>query len=58
MLLRHWPNRCTYDFLYLPGSAEGEQNLGYAFINFVSAAHAEAFKDAWQKKRLPPLLRA
>lgn len=53
MLLRQWPNRGTYDFLYLPGSTEGEQNLSYAFINFTTEAHAAAFKDAWQKKRLP-----
>lgn len=52
MLLQEWPNYGQYNFLYLPRSAAGQSNLSYAFINFVSEAHAQAFKQQWQKKRL------
>lgn len=43
-LLELWPNHGTYDFLYLPRNAGGKSNLGYCFVNFVSEAHAAAFK--------------
>lgn len=52
LLVREWSNGGTYDFLYLPRSAAGQTNLSYAFINFVSEAHAEKFKAHWQKRRL------
>jgi len=52
MLMLEWPNFGQYDFLYLPRSAAGQSNLSYVFINFVSEAHAQAFKMQWQKKRL------
>jgi hypothetical protein len=50
MLLWEWPNGGTYDLLYLPRT--GQTNLSYAFINFVSEAHAMAFTALWHKKRL------
>jgi hypothetical protein len=50
MLLLEWQNCGTYDFLYLPRT--GQTNLSYAFINFVSEAHAMAFTVQWHKKRL------
>jgi len=50
MLLLEWKNEGAYDFLYLPRT--GQTNLSYAFINFVSEAHAMAFKAQWHKKRM------
>jgi len=50
MLLLEWQNVGAYDFLYLPRT--GQTNLSYAFINFVSEAHAMAFKAQWHKKRM------
>jgi len=52
LLMKEWPNNGSYDYLYLPLSASG-RNLSYAFINFTSEAHAQAFKEKWQKKRMP-----
>lgn len=48
-LLELWPNHGTYDFLYLPRNAGGKSNLGYCFVNFVSEAHAAAFKEKWHR---------
>lgn len=39
-----------YDFFYLPGEAEG--NRGYAFVNFRSAAAAEAFYQRFHGRTL------
>lgn len=50
LLIKEWPINGEYDLLYLPRT--GDANLSYAFVNFVSEAHAEAFKAHWQKKRL------
>lgn len=50
-LLCQWP--VEIDFLYLPNSFESAGNLSFAFVNFTSAAAAEAFREQWHKKRLP-----
>jgi len=52
LLLKEWQTDGSYDFLYLPCSSVGQTNLSYAFINFVSEAHAQAFKARWHKKRM------
>lgn len=52
MLLEEWPDDGTWDFLYLPRSCGGQANLSYAFINFITPAHARAFRAHWQKKKL------
>jgi len=52
LLLKEWKNDGAYDFLYLPRNPDGQTNLSYAFINFVSEAHAMAFKARWHKKRM------
>lgn len=52
MLLEEWPIDGSYDFLYLPRSAGGRANLGYAFINFVSESHARSFRARWHGRRL------
>jgi len=52
MLLQDWPLDGSYDFLYLPKRAGGKATLGYAFINFTTAAHAEAFAARWRSQRL------
>mmetsp|Transcript_29676 Transcript_29676/g.79005 ORF Transcript_29676/g.79005 Transcript_29676/m.79005 type:complete len:292 (+) Transcript_29676:90-965(+) len=56
MLVSECVNTGTFDFLYLPRSGNGQTNLTYAFINFVSEEHALAFKDQWHKKRLTQLV--
>jgi len=52
LLLKEWRNDGIYDFLYLPRSSVGQTNLSFAFINFVSEAHALAFKEKWHKQRM------
>lgn len=52
MVLEEWPVDLGYDFFYLPRSSKGKANLGYAFLNFASPAHAEAFIARWHKSRL------
>lgn len=52
MLLKEWPNRCTYDFLYLPICIDRKRNSSFCFINFVSEAFAIAFQSQWQRHRL------
>mmetsp|Transcript_82769 Transcript_82769/g.266799 ORF Transcript_82769/g.266799 Transcript_82769/m.266799 type:complete len:149 (-) Transcript_82769:438-884(-) len=56
MLVSECADIGTFDFLYLPRSGNGQTNLTYAFINFVSDEHALAFKDQWHKKRLTQLV--
>lgn len=50
VLIQEWPVCGNYNFLYLPRT--GDANLSYAFINFASEAHAEAFRTRWHKMRL------
>jgi len=52
MLLAEWENNGTYDLLYLPYSDKKKRNSGYAFVNFVSQAEAESFKNRWHGQRL------
>lgn len=52
MLLKEWPNECTYDFLYLPICIDSKRNASFAFVNFVSTAAALAFHARWHKHRL------
>lgn len=51
-LLQEWPMDGSYDLLYLPRRAGGRGTLGYAFVNFTSPAHAEAFASKWRARRL------
>eukprot|EP00429_Kryptoperidinium_foliaceum_P086171 CAMPEP_0176194834 /NCGR_PEP_ID=MMETSP0121_2-20121125/6205_1 /TAXON_ID=160619 /ORGANISM="Kryptoperidinium foliaceum, Strain CCMP 1326" /LENGTH=158 /DNA_ID=CAMNT_0017533593 /DNA_START=21 /DNA_END=497 /DNA_ORIENTATION=+ len=48
MLLQEWPLDGSWDFLYYPMRAGGRSSRGWAFINFASPAHAEAFAARWQ----------
>mmetsp|Transcript_42423 Transcript_42423/g.76171 ORF Transcript_42423/g.76171 Transcript_42423/m.76171 type:complete len:775 (+) Transcript_42423:72-2396(+) len=41
-----------FDFLFLPGEAKGEGNRDFAFINFTSAAAAEAFAKDFNDKKI------
>mmetsp|Transcript_124536 Transcript_124536/g.360075 ORF Transcript_124536/g.360075 Transcript_124536/m.360075 type:complete len:306 (-) Transcript_124536:613-1530(-) len=51
-LQEEWPLNLGYDFLYLPRCRDGKGNLTYAFINFISEAHAQAFRAHWHGRRL------
>jgi len=51
-LALEWPNNGTYDFFYLPCSANMQRNKTYAFINFTSNRAALDFKEQWDKGRL------
>mmetsp|Transcript_122104 Transcript_122104/g.352965 ORF Transcript_122104/g.352965 Transcript_122104/m.352965 type:complete len:256 (-) Transcript_122104:399-1166(-) len=51
-LLQEWPVDGTYDLIYLPRRSGGRATLGYAFVNFVSSAHAAAFFAKWRLRRL------
>lgn len=52
-LAKEWQqHQFAWDFLYLPRGSAGENNLSYAFVNFISEAHAEAFKRKWDRTRL------
>lgn len=42
----------TYDFFFLPLSSKASSNLGFAFINFLSPALAEAFYHRYCGQRL------
>eukprot|EP00397_Hematodinium_sp_SG-2012_P031926 GEMP01033947.1.p1 GENE.GEMP01033947.1~~GEMP01033947.1.p1 ORF type:complete len:296 (+),score=69.99 GEMP01033947.1:122-1009(+) len=69
MMLRNFPRRSaqkrllshldesgfagTYDFVYLPFCFVTKQNLGYAFINFRTAAKAVEFSHVWHKQSAP-----
>jgi hypothetical protein len=52
-LAAEWPNNGTYDFFYVPCSANMQRNKTYAFINFTSHQAALDFKAQWDKVRLP-----
>lgn len=41
-----------YDFVYLPFSLMKKQNLGYAFVNFLSRSDAQSFRRAWNGSTL------
>eukprot|EP00444_Apocalathium_aciculiferum_P059088 CAMPEP_0183599566 /NCGR_PEP_ID=MMETSP0371-20130417/179498_1 /TAXON_ID=268820 /ORGANISM="Peridinium aciculiferum, Strain PAER-2" /LENGTH=360 /DNA_ID=CAMNT_0025811635 /DNA_START=88 /DNA_END=1167 /DNA_ORIENTATION=- len=56
MLVSECVNMGTFDFLRLPRSGNGQSNLTYACINFVSQEHALAFQDQWHKKHLTQLV--
>lgn len=47
MLMAEWPLDGSYNLLYLPRSSGGRTNLGYAFLNFTTEAHARAFRSFW-----------
>lgn len=51
-LALEWPNNGSYDFFYLPCSANMQRNKTYAFINFTSSRAAFEFKLRWEKGRL------
>eukprot|EP00397_Hematodinium_sp_SG-2012_P041857 GEMP01046188.1.p1 GENE.GEMP01046188.1~~GEMP01046188.1.p1 ORF type:complete len:331 (+),score=74.46 GEMP01046188.1:66-1058(+) len=69
IMLRNFPRRCpqkrliaqldlsgfahTYDFLYVPFCFNSNQNFGYGFINFRTAAHARHFATQWHGKTFP-----
>lgn len=57
-LMQDWPTDGSYDFLYLPMSSGGKQNLGYVFINLVSEEKAVAFRERWHMRRLPHVQRS
>lgn len=50
--MQEWNVDGSWDFLYLPMYSGGKRALGYAFINFVSYAHAAAFYSKWQGRYL------
>mmetsp|Transcript_125533 Transcript_125533/g.360890 ORF Transcript_125533/g.360890 Transcript_125533/m.360890 type:complete len:436 (+) Transcript_125533:119-1426(+) len=53
-MLKLWPTSVwKYDFFFLPRNIGGKCNFGYAFVNFISEAHARAFKAAWHRVSLP-----
>lgn len=52
MLLKEWPNKGTYDFLYLPICIKKRCNTSFAFINFISPEEAREFADKWHHERL------
>jgi hypothetical protein len=41
------------DFLYLPTDISSGRNLGYAFVNLLSASSATAFREQFHKRQLP-----
>eukprot|EP00929_Paragymnodinium_shiwhaense_P109223 TRINITY_DN75584_c0_g1_i1.p1 TRINITY_DN75584_c0_g1~~TRINITY_DN75584_c0_g1_i1.p1 ORF type:complete len:439 (+),score=53.91 TRINITY_DN75584_c0_g1_i1:152-1468(+) len=51
-LLAEWPHHDTYDLLYLPTAMHSNENLGAAFINFVSPEAARSFYKRWNKERV------
>jgi len=52
MLLKEWPNKGTYDFLYLPICIKKRCNTSFAFINFISPEEAREFAQKWHHERL------
>mmetsp|Transcript_93172 Transcript_93172/g.268143 ORF Transcript_93172/g.268143 Transcript_93172/m.268143 type:complete len:405 (-) Transcript_93172:222-1436(-) len=55
-MLKLWPTAVwKYDLLFLPRNIGGKCSFGYAFVNFVSEAHARAFKAAWHRVALPSM---
>lgn len=48
-----WPIDGSYDFLFLPMRSGGRLAMGWAILNFASAAHADAFTARWHWRRLP-----
>lgn len=52
MLLKEWPNKGTYDFLYLPICIKKKCNASFAFINFLTPEAAQAFAEKWHHERL------
>jgi len=52
MLLKEWPNKGTYNFLYLPICIKKRCNTSFAFINFISPEEAREFAEKWHHERL------
>lgn len=68
VMMRNLPNKYTqfmlleelnqsgflgaYDFLYLPIDTETDANRGYAFVNFISPAHAWMFKTTFDGQKM------
>jgi len=52
-LLLEWPNKDdAYNLLYMPRSSSSDEGPSHAFINFISADAARAFKNKWHGKHL------
>jgi len=47
-----FPCGIAYNFLYLPYCLDNGQNLGYAFINFLTTELASDFTKKWHKQRV------
>jgi hypothetical protein len=68
MMIRNLPNKCSqvmlreeidgagligaYDFMHLPIDPETNANRGYAFVNFVTVGHAQAFARVFEGHRM------
>ncbi len=53
-LFREWVGSGNFDFLYLPQSGHGKWNVGYAFVNFVTASDLVTFMNRWSDASLTP----
>mmetsp|Transcript_102400 Transcript_102400/g.289589 ORF Transcript_102400/g.289589 Transcript_102400/m.289589 type:complete len:241 (-) Transcript_102400:214-936(-) len=51
-LFEEWVPDGTFNFLHIPHDHVNHRMSGYAFINFVTHAHAVAFQQKWHKQKL------